>query len=135
NIQFALQNLENESPEYLAAIRDTGVTHVLLGHSEVRRYFGVTDEDVARQAKLVVQAGLIPIVAIGEKQRLYGDWRKELYAQTTTVLSKLTRDQIPQVIIAYEPIPFIGTGLTMSTPEMAGASDVIAKAAISGVDI
>jgi triosephosphate isomerase (TIM) len=89
-------------------LKDTGVTHCIVGHSE-RRAMGETDEVVAKKVQAVMEAGIHPIVCIGEKERdghgLYMDILKN---QIKNSLSKIPKKLLSQLIIAYEPIWAIG---------------------------
>ncbi len=99
-----------------------GVSHVILGHSERRTYFGETDEAVNRKLKAALSAGLLPIVCVGEKleQRDSGQTNHVIGAQCCCAFDGIeVRNGSPAFAVAYEPIWAIGTGKT-ATPEMAG---------------
>ncbi|HZK18972.1 MAG TPA: triose-phosphate isomerase [Clostridia bacterium] len=97
-------------------LSDLGCTHVLLGHSERRQFFGETDETVNKKAKVALKHGLIPIVCVGEKieDREAGNTETVVRAQLEGSLKDLGADDMGSVIIAYEPIWAIGTGRTAS---------------------
>jgi triosephosphate isomerase len=97
-----------------------GCTHVIIGHSERRQYFGETDETVLKRTQAALEAGLTPIVCVGERleQREAGETEAVLRAQFKGGLAGLTPEQFAKVIIAYEPVWAIGTGKT-ATPEIA----------------
>ncbi|HWR54101.1 MAG TPA: triose-phosphate isomerase [Bryobacteraceae bacterium] len=101
----------------LAAI---GVKWVIIGHSERRQYFGETDETVYQRTVAALEAGLNPIVCVGEKleDREGGNTEKVLGAQFAGGIAKLTPEQFAKIVIAYEPVWAIGTGKT-ATPEIA----------------
>jgi triosephosphate isomerase len=105
------------SPLMLKAI---GATHVILGHSERRQYFGETDALVNKKLLLALQQGLKPIVCIGEKleEREGGQTQEVLLRQLRKGLEGVTPDIAEPIVIAYEPCWAIGTGKT-ATPEMA----------------
>ena len=105
------------SAEMLKAI---GVEYVIIGHSERRQYFGETDETVNLRTKAALEAGLKVILCLGEvkEQRLAGITDEVVGMQTKLDLSGVTEEQMKNVIIAYEPVWAIGTGLT-ATPEQA----------------
>jgi triosephosphate isomerase len=105
------------SPQMVKAI---GISHVVLGHSERREIFGETDEMIRKKVLAVLQEGLTPIFCCGEP---LGIREKEgqndfVRHQVETALFSLSNDDLEKVIIAYEPIWAIGTGLTAS-PEQA----------------
>jgi triosephosphate isomerase len=98
-----------------------GVGYVIVGHSERRRLFGETSELVARKALAVHQAGMRPIVCIGEsaKERSDGDTEAVLVAQLTPVLESYPIDALGALVLAYEPIWAIGAG-EAAAPEIVG---------------
>ncbi len=102
----------------LAAV---GCRWVIIGHSERRQYFGETDEGVLKKTLAALEAGLKPIVCLGERleEREAGRTEEVLLAQYRGGLGGLRVDQLRRVTIAYEPVWAIGTGRT-ATPEMAG---------------
>jgi triosephosphate isomerase len=97
-----------------------GCRWVIIGHSERRQYFGETEETVAKKTVAALEAGLKPIVCVGERleQRESGSTEEVLDAQFDGGLGGLTPEQFAGVAIAYEPVWAIGTGKT-ATPEMA----------------
>lgn len=97
-----------------------GCRWVIVGHSERRQYFGETEETVAKKTVSALEAGLNPIVCVGERleQRESGATESVLEAQFTGGLGGLTLEQFAGIVIAYEPVWAIGTGKT-ATPEMA----------------
>ncbi|OGR79237.1 MAG: hypothetical protein A3I11_08120 [Elusimicrobia bacterium RIFCSPLOWO2_02_FULL_39_32] len=128
NLHFALQDLEDFSDPYLTQVKRDGYTYVLIGHSEVRRFFGVGDPIVNEQALAVIRNGLIPVIAIGERNRAEGDWKQGLHKQTKAVLNGISLRDLPKIKIAYEPIDFIGSGTSMSADQMHEANQIIAGA-------
>lgn len=104
----------------LPMLKDLGVEFVIVGHSERRMYYGETDAGVNRKAHAALDAGVTPIVCVGEG----GDDRQAnrtaiiVLGQIEAALEGLTPEQIPQIVIAYEPIWAIGTGL-VATPAQA----------------
>lgn len=98
--------------------RDAGARLVLVGHSERRHVFGETDAQTARKCELVVQAGLTPMLCVGEtlEEREAGLTEDVVLRQLRTGLGGLERAQVGQVLVAYEPVWAIGTGRT-ATPE------------------
>jgi triosephosphate isomerase len=101
-------------------LRDIGVTHVILGHSERRQFFGETDEGVARKAKVALDQGLVPICCVGETlaEREAGQTVAVVGRQLDAVLRALTAAETGRIVIAYEPVWAIGTG-KVATPEQA----------------
>jgi triosephosphate isomerase len=96
--------------------------YVILGHSERRHILGETDADVNRKTRVAMDLGLIPIVCVGEtlSQREAGKTAAVIAGQFAGSLAGLTADQMPRVVIAYEPVWAIGTG-KVATPEQAEA--------------
>ncbi len=95
-------------------LKEIGVEYVVLGHSERRQYFGETDETVNKRTKAVLNAGLKPIVCVGELkwERECGITEEVVARQIKLDLWDVTAEQLKNVIIAYEPVWAIGTGLT-----------------------
>jgi triosephosphate isomerase len=94
------------------ALKDIGVTYVIIGHSERREMFAETDETVNKKVLAAFKHGLIPIVCCGEtlEQRESGKTNDIVGVQVKKALAGLTVEQAKQVVIAYEPIWAIGTG-------------------------
>jgi triosephosphate isomerase len=93
-----------------------GVRYVIVGHSERRQMFGETDEHVARKVAAVQKHGMTPIVCVGETldERESGHTSTKVMAQVRSALDGRTAAQIAEMVIAYEPIWAIGTGLSAS---------------------
>jgi len=108
------------SAPMLAAI---GCQWVIIGHSERRQYFGETEESVFKKTVAALDAGLKPIVCVGERleERESGATETVLSAQCNGGIFGLSAEQVARIVIAYEPVWAIGTGKT-ATPEMAGAA-------------
>ncbi|MDQ1365255.1 MAG: triosephosphate isomerase [Acidimicrobiaceae bacterium] len=107
------------SPLMLAKLN---VAWVIVGHSERRQLFGETDEWVNRKAKAVFAAGMTPIVCCGEtlEERQAGSTESRCLGQVSAGLEGLTAEQVAALVIAYEPIWAIGTGV-VATPDDAQA--------------
>ena len=107
------------SAPMLAAMQ---VPYVIIGHSERRQYFGETDITVNKKVHAALEAGLRPIVCVGEslEQRELDVTEELITYQVKIALAGLTESQVRRVVIAYEPIWAIGTGKT-ATAEQAGA--------------
>ena len=101
-------------------LRDVGCTHVIIGHSERRQYFGETDETVAKKVASAQAHGLVPIVCVGEllEQREAGQTLAVIGQQLRRGLLGRDAAAIRALIIAYEPVWAIGTG-KVATPEQA----------------
>jgi triosephosphate isomerase len=99
------------APDMLAAL---GVAYVIVGHSERRALFGETETDVGRKARAAMDAGMTPIVAVGEslEQREAGETDAVITAQLKAGLASLEPDEVARSVIAYEPVWAIGTGRT-----------------------
>jgi triosephosphate isomerase len=117
------------SPPMLA---ETGACGVVLGHSERRALFGETDRALALKLPAALDAGLRPILCVGETEaeRAAGDTERKLRQQIREDLAGLGDEQLPEVAIAYEPIWAIGTGQT-ATPELAQDAVAFVRALVA----
>jgi len=134
NIQIGAQNLywgkegaftgEVSGP----MIRSAGATHVIVGHSERRQFFGETDATVLKRTMAALEAGLTPIVCVGEhlSQREAGQTESVLCEQCLSGIAGLDAQQFARILIAYEPVWAIGTGKT-ATPEIAADAHSIIR--------
>ena len=97
-----------------AMLLDAGAAGVILGHSERRQFFGETDEALARKVPVALEAGLLPILCVGESddERERDDTDQVLRRQIDAGLSRVPDERLADVVIAYEPIWAIGTGKT-----------------------
>jgi triosephosphate isomerase len=95
---------------------DAGCSHVIIGHSERRQYFGESDETVNKKAKAAIAAGLTAIVCVGETlaERESDRTFTVIEAQLKGGLSGFSADMLARAVIAYEPVWAIGTGKTAS---------------------
>ncbi|MHB1137624.1 MAG: triose-phosphate isomerase [Microthrixaceae bacterium] len=95
------------------------VTHVIVGHSERRQYFGETDEIVNLKAKAVLGNGMTPIVCCGEtlEEREAGQAESKVESQIRNGLAGVTKEHVASLVIAYEPIWAIGTGRTATSED------------------
>lgn len=102
---------------------ETGCRGVIIGHSERRQYFGETDESVNRKLKAALQAGLAPIVCVGElaAERDANMTQAVLKRQFEGGFAALTDVEFSRILLAYEPVWAIGTGRT-ATPEIAASA-------------
>lgn len=105
-----------------AMLCELAVRYVILGHSERREYFNETDAAVARKVRAALDAGLVPIVAVGETaaERAAGATVAKVTAQTRAAFSAAGAQEIGRCVVAYEPIWAIGTG-NVDTPSGADA--------------
>lgn len=105
-----------------AMVRDTGAAYAIVGHSERRTYHGEDDELVGAKARAAAGAGLVPILCVGEsrEQREDGDAQSVVLDQLQTALTGFELAAPTDLVIAYEPVWAIGTGLN-ATPEDAQA--------------
>ena len=104
-----------------AMLRDLGVKYVIVGHSERRQYFGETDTAVNRKVHAALDAGLSPIICVGESesQREMGVTQDWIALQVKTALYGVPAERLRRCIIAYEPIWAIGTGKTATGEQAA----------------
>ena len=110
---------------------ESGVTYVVIGHSERRQYFGETDQTVNLRTKAALDAGLKAIVCVGEtlEQRELGYTETLLKFQTKMALTGVSAEQLKNVVIAYEPVWAIGTGVT-ATAEQADEGNGFVREAV-----
>ena len=138
NIHLGAQNVHfKESGAYTgelsaAMLKEAGVEYVIIGHSERRQYFGETDATVNLRVLAAVKAGLIPIICVGERkeEREAGYTNALVEYQTLIALNGLTDKEISKLVIAYEPVWAIGTGLT-ATDEQANETIGVIRQAIA----
>lgn len=126
-----------ESGAYTGEISATmlaklSVRHVIVGHSERRQGFDETDEIVAKKARAVVDAGMGPIVCVGEtlEQREEGEAESVVVSQVVGSLARLGAEAVAAASVAYEPIWAIGTGRT-AVPDDAGLMAGIIRETVS----
>ena len=125
-VMLGAQNLNtNSSGAYTGEvsadmIKDFGARHVIVGHSERRSLYGETSAMVAEKTKAALNAGLTPLLCIGEsiEQRGSGNTEAVIEKQLSAVIELVGIEAFNQIIIAYEPVWAIGTGVT-ATPEQA----------------
>ncbi len=136
NIKLGAQNMHFEAKgaytgEISAAmLKEIGVEYVIIGHSERRQYFAETDETVNKKVKAALEAGLTPIICVGEtlEQRENGVTNEFVSMQAKLALAGLTPAQVAGLVIAYEPIWAIGTGKTATADEADETVGAIRKA-------
>ena len=105
-----------------------GVTHVIVGHSERRQYFGETDDTVNLRLKAALESGLTPICCVGEvlEEREAGLTDDVLRRQCVRAFHAISAKKAAKMIVAYEPVWAIGTGKT-ATPELAAAAHAVIR--------
>ena len=138
NIHIGAENVHfKESGAYTgevscAMLKEIGAEYVIIGHSERRQYFGETDATVNLRTKAALKAGFKAIVCLGEvkEERLAGITDEVVAMQTKLDLAGITEEELANVIIAYEPVWAIGTGLT-ATPEQADETCGVIRATIA----
>jgi triosephosphate isomerase len=116
-------------------LSELDVHGVVLGHSERREYFGETDRALQLKVPKALDAGLTPILCVGEteEERERGDTQRKLRHQVQEGLEKVPPERLPDVVVAYEPIWAIGTG-RVATPEQAQDAVAFVRALVAGFD-
>lgn len=125
NIKIGAQNMHwEEKGAYTGEVsgqmlKSIGVEYVIIGHSERRQYFAETDETVNKKVKAALANELKPIICVGEtlEQREQGAAEEVITKQTMLALEGISKEQIENVILAYEPIWAIGTGKTATSED------------------
>ena len=136
NIKLGAQNVHFEAKGAFTGelsadmLKASGVEYVIIGHSERRQYFGETDKTVNKRTLAAVKAGLKAIVCVGEMkdEREAGYTDMIVTYQTQMALHGLTAEEVEGVVIAYEPVWAIGTGLTATDKQANETIGVIRKA-------
>jgi triosephosphate isomerase len=116
-------------------LTEIDVQGVILGHSERRQYYGETDRALQLKVPKALEAGLTPILCVGEteEERERGDTERKLRHQVQEGLDKVPVERLTEVVIAYEPIWAIGTG-QVATPEQAQEAVGFVRALVEGFD-
>lgn len=125
NVQLGAQNMHWEKKGAFTGevsanmLLTLGCRFVILGHSERRTFFHETDEVVARKTRAALGSGLTPIVCVGEtrEQREAGETERVVGTQVRGAFSGLTPDEFEGIVVAYEPVWAIGTGLTATNEQ------------------
>jgi triosephosphate isomerase len=137
-VQVYAQNMHNAdegaftgevSPPMLSEV---GVHGVILGHSERREQFGETDRALQLKVPAALEAGLLPVLCVGEteEERERGDTERKLRHQVQEDLAKVDTERLGDIVIAYEPIWAIGTG-RVATPEQAQEAIAFVRALVA----
>ena len=110
-------------------LKDLGVKYVIIGHSERRQYFGETDFTVNKKVLAALEAGLHPIICVGEslEQRELGITMELIALQVKSALAGVPAEKVRKCVIAYEPIWAIGTGKTATAEQAAEVCTFIRK--------
>ena len=125
NIGLGAQNVHFEEKGAFTGEISTGmlkelnVGYAVIGHSERRQYFGETDEVVAKRSLAAINAGIVPIICVGETldQRQNGVTFEIVKNQVEKALDLMSAEQVAKSVIAYEPVWAIGTGLTATADQ------------------
>ncbi|MCT4616474.1 MAG: triose-phosphate isomerase [Marinifilaceae bacterium] len=125
NIKVAAQNCSDKSSGAYTGeisaemIKSTAATHVIIGHSERRSYYNETEQILAEKVKMAFENNLTPIFCVGEQlsERESGKHFDLVKSQLEKSLFDLSEDQISKLVIAYEPVWAIGTGVTASADQ------------------
>lgn len=139
NVRVAAQNMHFEPEGAFTGeisapmLVEIGVDDVILGHSERREYFAENDVDLAKKVTVALGAGLRPILCVGETddEREAGKTEEKIKSQIVGGLTSITPEQLPEIVIAYEPIWAIGTGKT-ATPQIAQEIIHLIREALAG---
>ncbi len=126
NVQIGAQNLHFEDKGAFTGevsapmLKELGVTHVIIGHSERREYFAETDDTVNSKVIQALKYGLTPVLCCGEslKQREDGITFDFIRSQIKIAFRNITKEEATKIVVAYEPIWAIGTG-KVATSEQA----------------
>jgi triosephosphate isomerase (TIM) len=116
-------------------LTEIDVQGVILGHSERRQFCNETDRALQQKVPKALDSGLTPILCVGEteEERERGDTERKLRHQVQEALEKVSTDRLAEVVIAYEPIWAIGTGLT-ATPDQAQEAIAFVRALVEDRD-
>ncbi len=138
NVRVAAQNCAPEAKQSANTgevsaemLKDAGASHIIIGHSERRQFYGETDRGVNLKTRAALESGLTAIVCVGESlaERESGRAESLVKAQLLGGLDGLTVTDMERIIIAYEPVWAIGTG-KVATPEQAQEMHAFIRAAV-----
>jgi triosephosphate isomerase (TIM) len=140
-VQVYAQNMhEKDSGAYTGEVSapmlsEIDVQGVILGHSERRQYYNETDRVLQQKVPRALEAGFVPILCVGEteEERERGDTERKLRHQVQEGLEKVPKDRLREVVVAYEPIWAIGTGLSAS-PQQVQDAIAFVRALVQGFD-
>ena len=138
NVGVGAQNVYFEEKgaftgEIAPAMLEGIAQYCIIGHSERRNIFGETDEWVNKKARALLAHGITPIICVGEslEQNQAGETQRFVRGQVNAALAGLTAEQVASLVIAYEPIWAIGTGLTASPAEANQVIGVTIRGAVA----
>ena len=116
-------------------LKDFGVEHVIVGHSERRSLYGESDDIVAEKVQVALDNGLTPLFCIGEllEERESGNTEAVVSRQMNAVINRVGIEAFKNIIVAYEPVWAIGTGVT-ATPEQAQDTHAFIRSLLAGHD-
>ena len=116
-------------------LAEIDVHGVVLGHSERREYDNETDRALQQKVPRALEAGLVPILCVGEteEERERGETERKLRRQVEAGLERVPAERLADVVVAYEPIWAIGTGLT-ATPDQAQEAAAFVRALVARID-
>lgn len=141
-IAVGAQNMAEESLQgaftgeiSVAMLKDLGCEYVILGHSERRAIYGETDSEIAQKVKVALAAGVTPILCVGEtlEERESGVMEDVIATQLDAVLDLVGIQSFSGIVIAYEPVWAIGTGVTAS-PAQAQEVHAFIRSKLAGLD-
>lgn len=135
DLQLGIQNIHWETAgaftgEVSAPMAlEAGARFALVGHSERRHIFGESDEDVRRKVAAALEAGLIPVLCVGEtlEERRAGRVEEVILHQLDAALEGLDAGRIARILVAYEPVWAIGTGVNATPDDAAAAHGVLRR--------
>lgn len=130
NIKIGAQNMHFEKSGAFTGevsvdmLKELGIEYVIIGHSERRQYFNETDETVNKKVKVALENEIVPILCCGEslEQREGNTTEEVIEKQVTLGLEGIDKEEVKNIVIAYEPIWAIGTGKTATSEQ---ANDTI----------
>ncbi|CAD2078995.1 triosephosphate isomerase [Jeotgalicoccus coquinae] len=125
NIKIGAQNVYYEQSGAFTGeisapmLKDLGAHYVIAGHSERRELFGESDSDVNKKAHAVIEAGMVPIICVGEteEERDSGRHTAKVAGQVKAALEGIAAEAAGELVIAYEPIWAIGTGKSATSDD------------------
>ena len=125
NVVFGAQNVYFEEKGAFTGevsipmLKEIGVTHVILGHSERRHIFGESDEMIEKKVRAVIDAKMTPVLCYGEtlEERESGNTFTVMERQLRSAIDGLHADDIEKIIYAYEPVWAIGTGKSATSAQ------------------
>jgi triosephosphate isomerase len=135
DIQLGVQNIHAEDKGAFTGessapmAKDAGAALVLVGHSERRHVFGESDEATAAKCAAAIRHGLTPMLCVGEKieEREQGSTEAVVLRQLRAGLSRLDKSRIGSILVAYEPVWAIGTGMTATAADASGVHVLIRR--------